>query len=72
MVHEMLENGDEKVKQLWQWFRDESLKEFSRVYDLLDIRFDSLAGESFYSEKTPKVIKILEEKVFYKNLRELK
>jgi arginyl-tRNA synthetase len=57
-----LENGDEEAKQLWQWFRDESLKEFSRVYDLLDIEFDSLAGESFYSDKMPKVIKILEEK----------
>lgn len=57
-----LENGDEEATQLWQWFRDESLKEFSRVYDLLDIEFDSLAGESFYSDKMPRVIKMLEEK----------
>lgn len=57
-----LENGDEEATQLWQWFRDESLKEFSRVYDLLDIEFDSLAGESFYSDKMPRVIEMLEEK----------
>src|SRR5699024_6236823 len=41
-----LENGDQEAKDLWQWFRDESLKEFQRVYDLLDIEFDSYAGES--------------------------
>lgn len=57
-----LENGDEEAKELWQWFRDESLKEFQRVYDLLDIEFDSLAGESFYSDKMPSVINELKEK----------
>jgi arginyl-tRNA synthetase len=57
-----LENGDEEAKELWQWFRDESLKEFDRVYDLLDIQFDSLAGESFYSDKMDGVIKTLDEK----------
>lgn len=57
-----LENGDEEATDLWQWFRDESLKEFNRVYDLLDIEFDSLAGESFYSDKMPRVISMLEEK----------
>lgn len=57
-----LENGDEEAKELWQWFRDESLKEFDRVYDLLDIQFDSLAGESFYSDKMDGVIKTLNEK----------
>lgn len=57
-----LENGDEEAKQLWQWFRDESLKEFARVYDLLDIEFDSYAGESFYSDKMDTVIEQLKEK----------
>jgi len=45
-----------------QKFRDESLKEFDRVYDLLDIQFDSLAGESFYSDKMDSVIDTLNEK----------
>lgn len=57
-----LEHGDTEAKELWQWFRDESLKEFDRVYDLLDIEFDSLAGESFYSDKMGKVIDRLNEK----------
>lgn len=57
-----LENGDVEAKELWQWFRDESLKEFARVYDLLDIEFDSYAGESFYSDKMADVIKTIEEK----------
>ncbi|MBS5786726.1 MAG: arginine--tRNA ligase [Clostridioides difficile] len=57
-----LEHGDAEAKELWQWFRDESLKEFDRVYDLLDIQFDSLAGESFYSDKMDSVIDTLNEK----------
>ena len=57
-----LENGDEEAKALWQWFRDESLKEFARVYDLLDIEFDSYAGESFYSDKMDTVIEAIKEK----------
>ena len=57
-----LENGDQEAKELWQWFRDESLKEFSRVYDLLDIEFDSYNGESFYSDKMDKVIDIIKDK----------
>lgn len=57
-----LENGDKEAKELWQWFRDESLKEFARVYDLLDIEFDSYNGESFYSDKMDRVIDIIKEK----------
>lgn len=57
-----LENGDPEAKELWQWFRDESLKEFARVYDLLDIEFDSYNGESFYSDKMDSVIETIKEK----------
>ena len=57
-----LENGDQEAKELWQWFRDESLKEFARVYDLLDIEFDSYNGESFYSDKMDRVIDIIKDK----------
>lgn len=57
-----LENGKEEEVALWQWFRDESLKEFNRVYDLLGISFDSLLGESFYSDKMDRVVKELREK----------
>ena len=57
-----LESGDKEAKALWQWFRDESLKEFARVYDLLDIEFDSYNGESFYSDKMDRVIDIIKDK----------
>lgn len=61
-VFTKLENGEKEEKELWQWFRDESLKEFSRVYKMLGIDFDSYAGESFYSDKMPRVLKELKEK----------
>ena len=57
-----LEKGEPEEVELWQWFRDESLKEFSRVYDMLGITFDSYAGESFYSDKMPRFVKELEDK----------
>lgn len=57
-----LENGEPEEKELWQWFRDESLKEFMRVYDMLGIEFDSYAGESFYSDKMQRVLDELKEK----------
>ena len=63
-----LENGDKEAKELWQWFRDESLKEFARVYDLLDIEFDSYNGESFYSDKMDRVIDIIKDKGFVMEL----
>ncbi|AET30523.1 arginyl-tRNA synthetase [Leuconostoc mesenteroides subsp. mesenteroides J18] len=57
-----LEDGDEEAHRLWQWFRAESLKEFSEIYDRLDITFDSFNGEAFYNDKMDKVVDILEEK----------
>ncbi len=57
-----LENGESEEIALWQWFRDESLKEFGRVYEMLDIEFDSYTGESFYSDKMGRVIDILRKK----------
>lgn len=57
-----LENGEEEEVKLWQWFREESLKEFTRVYNMLGIEFDSYNGESFYSDKMPRFVTELEEK----------
>jgi len=56
-----LENGDEYCTELWNWFREESLKEFQRIYDLLGVKFDSLKGEAFYTDKMDEVEKILDE-----------
>ena len=54
-----MEQSDEEALEIWQWFRDISLKEFMRVYNILGMEFDSFAGESFYRDKTADVIKRL-------------
>ena len=54
-----MEQCDEEALEIWQWFRDISLKEFMRVYNILGMEFDSFAGESFYRDKTADVIKRL-------------
>ncbi|KIS02876.1 arginine--tRNA ligase [Paucilactobacillus wasatchensis] len=57
-----LEDGDEEATELWKWFRSESLKLFMKIYDLLDIQFDSFNGEAFYNDKMTEVVKMLEDK----------
>ena len=57
-----LENGEAEEVALWKWFKEESLKEFEKVYKMLNIQFDSYAGESFYSDKIPAAVAQLEEK----------
>lgn len=51
-----MENGDEEALKIWQWFKDISLIEYKRTYDLLGIDFDSYNGESFYRDKTANVV----------------
>lgn len=57
-----LEDGDTGAVELWKRFRDMSLLEFKKIYDMLDIEFDSYAGESFYSDKMDEVVALLESK----------
>ena len=57
-----LEAGEEEEVKLWKWFSDLSLKEFNRVYDMLDITFDEYDGESFYSDKMQRFIDELRDK----------
>lgn len=57
-----LEEGQEEAVELWQWFKDLSLKEFDRVYDMLDIEFDNYHGESYNAAAEPRVISELKEK----------
>ena len=56
-----LEDGDPYCVELWKKFKDLSLKEFQRVYDLLGSEFDSWNGEAFYSDKMQEVIDILDK-----------
>ena len=57
-----LENGDPEAEALWKRFRDLSLKEFERVYDILGVNFDSYNGEAFYNDKMDVVVNELKEK----------
>ena len=57
-----LEDGDEEARRLWKWFRNESLKEFEKIYTLLGVCFSSYQGEAFYNDKMEQVIDLLAEK----------
>jgi arginyl-tRNA synthetase len=54
-----LEDGNDEAIQLWEWFRKESLEEFSKIYDLMGIQFDTYQGEAFYNDKMDKVVELL-------------
>ncbi|MCM3736695.1 arginine--tRNA ligase [Bacillus cytotoxicus] len=56
-----LEDGNEEAVYLWNWFRHESLKEFSRIYELLGVEFSNFQGEAFYNDKMDDFVKLLEE-----------
>ncbi len=62
MWFKKLEDGDDEALQLWQYFIDESLKEFKRMYEKLGVEFDHYMGESFYSDKMDAVVKALQAK----------
>lgn len=57
-----LEENDAEAVELWKWFRSESLKEFNKIYDMLEVSFDSYNGEAFYNDKMDEVVTMLEEK----------
>lgn len=62
-IFKELEDGNPKYTEIWKWFRDESIKEFQKTYDLLNIKdFDVWSGESFYINPAKEIIKTLEEK----------
>lgn len=54
-----LEDGDPYCTEIWNRFREVSLNEFNRIYELLGVKFDSLNGEAFYSDKMPEVEELL-------------
>lgn len=56
-----LEDGDKTCVELWKKFREVSLKEFQRIYDILGTKFESVCGESFYTDKMPEIVEMLEK-----------
>lgn len=57
-----MEQGDEEALSIWEWFKDISLKEYKRIYKILNLDFDHYTGESFYRDKTGAVVQELKEK----------
>ena len=57
-----IEQGDEEAVSIWQWFKEMTLKDANRVYDMLGVKFDSYAGEAFYMDKMEPVIEELRQK----------
>ncbi|MBQ9827137.1 MAG: arginine--tRNA ligase, partial [Lachnospiraceae bacterium] len=57
-----MEQGDLEAISIWQWFREISVAEFMRVYDILGVSFDSYNGEAFYNDKMVPAIEELKEK----------
>ena len=57
-----IEEGDEEALSIFTWFKDMTLRDAARVYDLLGVTFDSYAGESFYVDKTDRVVQELRDK----------
>ena len=57
-----IEDGDEEALAIFNWFKSVTLKDAERVYDMLGVKFDSYAGESFYIDKMAPVLDELREK----------
>ncbi len=57
-----LEDGDEEAKELWEWFREVTIRELKTLYTTLDVDFDHYWGESFYTGQLLSVLQELEEK----------
>ncbi|MCJ7691067.1 MAG: arginine--tRNA ligase, partial [Clostridiaceae bacterium] len=62
MYFKKLEEGCEEEVALWTRFKDLSLVEFKKLYETLNVNFDSYAGESFYCDKMDDVIEDIESK----------
>ena len=57
-----IEDGNKEALDLFYWFKDITLKEVSKIYERLDVHFDSYAGESFYNDKMEPVVEELQQK----------
>ena len=57
-----IEDGDQEAMEIFTWFKEVTLKDTQRVYDLLGVSFDSYAGESFYNDKMQPILDVLKQK----------
>ena len=57
-----IEDGDAEALAIFSWFKEVTLRDAGRVYDLLGVTFDSYAGESFYNDKMEPIVQELRDK----------
>ena len=57
-----IEDGDPEALSIFNWFKEVTLKDVQRVYDILGVTFDSYNGEAFYNDKMAPVVAELKEK----------
>ena len=57
-----MEQGNQEALSIWEWFKEISMVEFERVYNMLGISFDTYLGESYYRSMVPTLVKQLKEK----------
>ncbi len=57
-----IEDGDKEANDLFLWFKEVTLRDVEKIYERLDVQFDSYNGESFYNDKMGPVIDELEAK----------
>ncbi len=62
----LIEDGDEESNKLFELFKKITLEEVDKIYKLLNVDFDSYAGESFYNDKMAPVVNELKEKELIK------
>ena len=62
MWFKRIEDGDPEALEIFNWFKSVTLKDAERVYDILGVKFDSYAGESFYNDKMQPIIDELKAK----------
>lgn len=58
----LIENGDKEANEIFEWFKSITMAYVEKIYEKLDVRFDSYAGERFYTDKMQPVIDELKEK----------
>lgn len=57
-----IEAGDREANEIFSRFKEITLAEVDKIYRMLNVSFDSYAGESFYNDKMDVVIEELKEK----------
>ncbi len=58
----LIEDGDKEAGELFELFKKITLEEVDKIYKLLNVTFDSYAGESFYNDKMAPVVEELKDK----------